>query len=57
MRRRSIPRIAVDTLPSRIWIRIEYGQIAESIGLIMARNVGDVQANYRGFIIEPNTVY
>ena len=52
MRRRSIPRIAVDTL-----IRIEYCQIIESIGLIMARNVGDVQANYRGFIIEPNTVY
>lgn len=43
-----------DTLPLRVWIRVEDGQTVKSIGLAMTRSLGDVKAHDMGVISEPN---
>ena len=45
-----------DTLPLRVWIRIEDGQTVKSIGLAMTRSLGDVKAHDKGVISEPYVV-
>lgn len=45
-----------DTLPLRVWIRIEDGQTVKSIGLAMTRSLGDVKAHEKGVVSEPNVV-